>query len=126
VLADFTVIAKDSSRYNASPMIVIDSFGINQVDDTVYAQNLFVKFAGVTSDQTKLKIGVKESDSMIDFVTLKAYIFPYINLVWIGLIIMAVGLVMSLIQRARLPARTALLVLLFCRRRIVLYVLAGE
>ncbi|MEO6732731.1 MAG: cytochrome c biogenesis protein CcsA [Ferruginibacter sp.] len=112
VLADITITAKDSSKYNATPMILVDSFGINQVDDTVYAQNLFVKFAGVTADQTKLKIGVKESDKMIDFVTLKAYIFPYINLVWIGLITMAAGLVMSMIRRLDLSpaAGTAVLV----------------
>ncbi|MBC7887842.1 MAG: cytochrome c biogenesis protein CcsA [Ferruginibacter sp.] len=113
VMADITVTAKDSSRYNASPMILVDSFGINQVDDTVYAQNLFVKFAGVSTDQTKIKIGVKESDTMIDFVTLKAYVFPYINLVWIGLIIMAIGLVMSMIRRAGLSKAGGAAVLAF-------------
>ena len=102
VMADITVTAKDSSQYNATPMILIDSFGINQVDDTVYAQNLYIKFAGVTADQKKLRIGVKESDTMIDFVTLKAYVFPYINLVWLGLILMALGLVMSIIRRTNL------------------------
>lgn len=45
-------------------------------DDTVYAQNMFVRFAGV-SDSSKVKIGIRESDKMIDFVTVKAYIFPY-------------------------------------------------
>ncbi len=113
VLADITVTAQDSSRYNATPMILVDSFGINQIDDTVYAQNLFIKFAGVSSDQTKLKIGVKESDKMIDFVTLKAYIFPYINLVWIGLITMAIGLVMSMIKRAGLSKVTGGAVIIF-------------
>ncbi len=113
VLADLTVTARDSSKYNASPMIVVDSFGLNQIDDTIYAQNLFVKFAGITADQKKLRIGVKESDKMIDFVTLKAYIFPYINLVWIGLIIMAIGLVMSMIKRAGLSKSTGAIVLVF-------------
>ena len=79
----------------------------------MYAQNLFIKFAGVTSDQTKLKIGVKESDKMIDFVTLKAYIFPYINLVWIGLIIMAVGACDDLIQHARMSKAVGAGVLIF-------------
>ncbi|MEO7766073.1 MAG: cytochrome c-type biogenesis CcmF C-terminal domain-containing protein, partial [Ferruginibacter sp.] len=112
VLADFTVTAQDSSRYNASPMILVDSIGINQIDDTVYAQNLFVKFAGVSADQKKIKIGVKESDRMIDFVTLKAYIFPYINLVWMGLITMAIGLVMSMVRRAGLSKTTGAIVLI--------------
>jgi len=44
VLADITVTSKEGSRYNAAPMIVVDSFGLNQIDDTVYAQNIFLKF----------------------------------------------------------------------------------
>ena len=113
VIADFTITAQDSSKHRATPMILIDSLGIDQVDDTVYAQNLYVKFAGVTADQKKLRIGVKESDTMIDFVTLKAYIFPYINLVWIGLILMAVGLIMSMIRRLNLSKTNGTLVLAF-------------
>jgi cytochrome c-type biogenesis protein CcmF len=113
VSAEITITSKENNTYHAAPMIVIDSFGINQIDDTVYAQNLFVKFAGVSSDQTRMKIGVKESSTMIDFVTLKAYIFPYINLVWVGLIIMAIGLVMSMIQRAGLSKSTGAIVMLF-------------
>ncbi len=111
VVANITITGKDSMQYKASPMIMVDSIGINQIDDTVYAQNLFIKFAGITADQKKLKIGVKESDKMIDFVTLKAYIFPYINLVWIGLVTMAIGIVMSLIRRtntAKIPGAIAL------------------
>lgn len=113
VLAEIKVVGKDNSSYNATPMIVVDSFGLNQVDDTVYAQNLFVKFAGITQDQTKLKIGVKESESMIDFVTIKAYIFPYINLVWVGLIIMAVGLLMSMIRRSDITKKYGAAILIF-------------
>jgi cytochrome c-type biogenesis protein CcmF len=89
-------------QYVATPMITVDSFGIHQYDDTVYAQNLFVQFAGVSEDQQRIKVGIKESDKMIDFVTLKAYIFPYINLVWIGLILMAIGMVMSMTNRIKI------------------------
>ncbi|UEG48789.1 cytochrome c biogenesis protein CcsA [Ferruginibacter lapsinanis] len=104
LLADITVVNKDSSRYASTPMIMVDSLGISQIDDTVYAQNLFVKFAGVTENR-KIKIGIKESDKMIDFVTIKAYIFPYINLVWIGLILMAVGFIMSMLKRTNITGR---------------------
>ena len=102
VMAGLTLFSQDSMQYTASPMLMIDSVGVVQIDDTVYAQNLFVKFAGVSNDKTKIKIGVKESDSMIDFVTLKAYVFPYINLVWVGLIVMAAGFLISLNKRAKL------------------------
>jgi cytochrome c-type biogenesis protein CcmF len=112
VVANISISSKDGNTYKASPMIMVDSMGINQVDDTVYAQNLYIKFAGITSDQKKLKIAVKESDKMIDFVTLKAYIFPYINLVWIGLVVMAFGLIMSMVRRANLSSRTGAVVLI--------------
>ncbi|MEO6538434.1 MAG: cytochrome c biogenesis protein CcsA, partial [Ferruginibacter sp.] len=98
LLADVTVISKDSLRYKAMPLIQVDSLGITKIDDTVFAQNLYIRFAGVTENK-KIKIGIKESDKLIDFVTVKAYVFPFINLVWLGLIIMAIGLIMSMIKR---------------------------
>ncbi len=112
LMADIILISKDSLHYKAFPLIQIDEFGVNQVDDTVYAQNLFVKFAGVT-DNKKVKIGIKESDKLIEYVTLKAYVFPYINLVWLGLIIMALGIIMSAVKRAKLTVFYAALALFF-------------
>ena len=101
LMADLTFVSKDSLHYKAMPVIQIDEYGVNQIDDTVYAQNLYVKFAGVT-DGKKIKLGIKESDKLIEYVTLKAYVFPYINLVWLGLIIMALGIIMSAVKRAKL------------------------
>jgi cytochrome c-type biogenesis protein CcmF len=112
LMADITLVSKDSMHYKAAPLIQVDQFGVNQVDDTVYAQNMYVKFAGVT-DNKKIKIGIKESDKLIEYVTLKAYVFPYINLVWLGLIIMALGIIMSAVKRAKLSVLGAALALIF-------------
>ncbi len=111
LMADITLISKDSLHYKAMPLIQVDGIGVNQIDDTVYAQNMYVKFAGVT-DGRKVKIGIKESDKLIQYVTLKAYVFPYINLVWLGLIIMALGIIMSAVKRAKLSTFYAALALL--------------
>jgi cytochrome c-type biogenesis protein CcmF len=112
LMADITLVGKDSMRYKASPLIQIDEVGVTQVDDTVYAQNLFLQFAGVT-DTKKIKLGIKESDKIIDFVTLKAFQFPYINLVWLGLLVMALGIIMSMIKRAKLSTAVAASALIF-------------
>ena len=112
LMADITLVSKDSMHYKAYPLIQIDSVGVNFIDDTVYAQNLFLKFAGVT-DSKKIKLGIKESDKIIDFVTLKAYLFPYINLVWLGLVVMALGLMMSMIKRAKITPLVAAGILIF-------------
>ena len=112
LMADITLVSKDSMHYKAYPLIQIDSVGVNFIDDTVYAQNLFLKFAGVT-DSKKIKLGIKESEKIIDFVTLKAYLFPYINLVWLGLVVMALGLMMSMIKRAKITPLVAAGILIF-------------
>jgi cytochrome c-type biogenesis protein CcmF len=100
LVANLTVVSKDSVRYTAMPLIEVDSLGIIHRDDTLYAQNLYLRFAGV-SDKHNIKLGIKESDQLIDFVTVKTYIFPFVNLVWLGLIVMAIGLVMSMVKRGK-------------------------
>ena len=64
------------------------------------AQSLVLQFNKVL-DQDKgiLQIGVKESGSITDLITLKVYEFPMINILWLGVIVMVVGFVMSIIQR---------------------------
>jgi cytochrome c-type biogenesis protein CcmF len=98
LMADLTLISKDGQTFKASPLIRVDNLGIDHKDDTIYAQNLYVQFAGVTENQ-RIKLGVKESSTFIDFITVKTYEFPWIGLVWIGLIIMAIGITISMVHR---------------------------
>ncbi|MEO6490450.1 MAG: cytochrome c biogenesis protein CcsA [Ferruginibacter sp.] len=110
LMADIKVVSKDNAIYKAMPLLEVDQFGIVHIDDTLYSQNLFLRFVGV-GDNNKIKIGIKHSDKMIDFVTVKAYVFPFINLVWLGLIFMATGLVMSMIRRANFSRIPSVIVL---------------
>jgi cytochrome c-type biogenesis protein CcmF len=110
LMANMTVVSKDSIRYAAMPLIEVDSLGIINRDDTLYAQNLFLRFAGV-AEKHHIKIGIKESEKLIDFVTVKTYVFPYINLVWLGLIVMALGLTMSMVQRGKFSKSQAAITL---------------
>lgn len=57
-----------------------------------------MRFAGV-AEHSHVKIGYKESEKLIDFISVKTYIFPYINLVWLGLVIMGIGLALSMLKR---------------------------
>ncbi len=98
LMANITITAKDSMHYQAKPMVIVDKLGVINVDDTIYPQNLYVRFTGV-ADTSRIKIGIKESDKFIEYITVKAYVFPLINLVWLGLVIMAIGLLLSMLQR---------------------------
>ena len=98
--ADITVYGKDSSIHKAYPALMVANQQVNFIDDTLLRQNLYFNLGGLTNDK-KFKIGVKEADTLTDFITLKAYVFPYINLVWAGLLIMAGGFVVSISRRVK-------------------------
>ena len=36
-----------------------------------------------------------------DFIVMEAYVFPFINILWLGCLIMAVGIIISIIERIR-------------------------
>ncbi|MEO6682135.1 MAG: cytochrome c biogenesis protein CcsA [Ginsengibacter sp.] len=100
LMADITVYSNDSTSYKAYPALTISNQEINFLDDTVVTQNIHLNLGGVTTDK-KFKIGIKESNKLTDFITVKSYIFPNINLVWAGLIIMACGFAVSMVRRAK-------------------------
>ena len=47
----------------------------------------------------QVDLAFKESDALLKYVTLKAYKFPYINVLWAGTIIMVLGFFVSMWHR---------------------------
>ncbi len=126
LMADITVIARDGARFKAMPVVEVKGMDATKYDDTLYAQNLFVRFEGV-GEGNKIRLGVKESDRLIDFVTVKSYIFPYINIVWLGLIVMALGLVLSMIRRATFSTvQSAVILILAAAGLFYMFLLANS
>lgn len=97
--ADITVHARDSSLYKARPALMVKNGHTEILPDTVMAQSLVLQFTGASAKG--IKLGVKESSAIQDFVTIKAYEFPYINLLWLGTLVMVTGLGMSVVRRVR-------------------------
>lgn len=91
--ASITVYAKDSSRYSAEPLLILRGNNIMPVADTVISQSLVLAFSGAEADG--IKLGVKESNSVLQYVTLKAYQFPMINVLWFGILLMTFGFLLA-------------------------------
>lgn len=94
------VVSKEGLMYQANPSIVLEGMDMTAIPDTVKAQNLILNFNRVI-DQEKgiLEIGVKESQNLTNLITLKVYEFPYINILWLGIIIMTIGFLLSMYKR---------------------------
>jgi cytochrome c-type biogenesis protein CcmF len=96
------VHSKEGLVYQASPKVKINGQSIQMVPDTVRAQNLILNFNGVADNEKNiLVIGVKESSSLTNLITLKVYEFPFINILWLGVIVMTIGFGMSTYARVK-------------------------
>jgi len=100
LMARVTVFTRDSMRYTAYPVLYVKDNIPRYLNDTVFAQNLAVRFNKIV-DAKKIELGIKESSEMVPFVALKVLEFPQINILWIGTIIMIIGFVMSILWRRR-------------------------
>jgi cytochrome c-type biogenesis protein CcmF len=102
VALNISVISKEGNRFSAQPILKVTNGRVLNIPDTIMAQSLILQFNQV-KDQEKglLELGVKESNSVLDFVTLKAYEFPFINVLWLGIVVMLIGFIMSIVQRVK-------------------------
>jgi cytochrome c-type biogenesis protein CcmF len=96
-VATLKIFSKTGSVYTGKPILVTKGGERFPQTDTLAAESLVVQLQKV--DGQKIELGIKESSSIMQYVTLKAYKFPFINLVWLGTIIMVAGMIVSLFHR---------------------------
>jgi cytochrome c-type biogenesis protein CcmF len=99
-VATIKVYSKNNSTYTIEPLLVNKGGMLMPFADTVTAENLVIQLQKVQTN--KVELGIKESEALLQYVTLKAYKFPFINTLWLGIIIMFVGVLMSMVRRIRL------------------------
>ena len=86
--------------YSVEPKIAALKGNIISVPDTVSTGNIVVQLK--TVKEKEAIIGIKELTAVPDFLTLKVYKFPFINLVWLGTLVMALGFIISMVRRIQL------------------------
>ena len=96
-VASLKVHAKTGSEYTIETLLVNKGGNILVSPDTVTAENLIVQLQRVSGNTAEL--GIKESDTIMQYLTLKAYKFPFINLVWLGTLIMVTGFFIAMFRR---------------------------
>ncbi len=101
---EFSLLVYDMNNdaREINPVYVIrDRSYISYVEDTVAAMGLFARANLLIQhnegkDTVLTEILVKQTDPKDDFIVLKALVFPYINVLWIGVIVMVFGFFISL------------------------------
>jgi cytochrome c-type biogenesis protein CcmF len=96
-MATIRVFSRSGTIYIAEPILISSKGQTLSLPDSLTTENLIFQLNKVESEN--IEIGVKETDPVIEYVTLKAYKFPFINLLWMGTVIMVAGLIISTINR---------------------------
>jgi cytochrome c-type biogenesis protein CcmF len=96
-VASIKVTSKTSTSYTTHALLMNKDGGSFAYPDTVMSESLVLQLQKVNGKQ--LQLGVKESNAILKYVTLKAYKFPFINLVWLGTILMVIGFFISALHR---------------------------
>lgn len=99
--ARLKVHSKTGSIYSIAPKLAFAKGDVLALPDTVIAESLILQLQKVNTDNS-IVLGVKESNVVNQYITLKAYKFPYIRLLWFGVIITAIGIIISMVRRIQL------------------------
>ena len=98
--ATIKVFSKNNTSYTSKPFLIDKGGSLYPIQDTVTSENLIFQLNKATGNTAELE--VKESNSIMQYITLKAYKFPFINLLWAGVIIMVAGISISIVRRVQL------------------------
>lgn len=99
--AHFKIYSKTSSIYSVTSRLAFAKGEYLSVPDTITAESLVIRLQKAEPGQP-IEIGIRESNSVLDYVTLKAYKFPFIRLLWLGILITATGIIISMVRRISL------------------------
>ena len=94
-----TDLHNPSQTVEVAPVYYIRNSQENFIETTIEEQQLSIRFLKIYPDKNAIKLGLLESTAPQDFIIMKAVVFPYINVLWIGCVVLFIGFMMSLRQR---------------------------
>ena len=91
-----------TKKYTSTPVFVIHNNTIQPISSKVEPLGLQFSFWKIDPQSGKIEISLQEKkENTRDFIVMQAMIFPYINVLWIGCIIMIIGTILAILERLR-------------------------
>jgi len=103
VMAWLRVISPGDSVRSATPLFILkeSSYIASKAFESA-SQGVRFDFTEIRPEEGKVTIRVAEKqENMKDFIVMQAIIFPWINILWVGIIVMALGILLAVVQRFR-------------------------
>jgi cytochrome c-type biogenesis protein CcmF len=93
--AKLTAYNIDGKMGTSSPVYIIRGNEATSLDDTLRDLGLNIRINKIIPDQQATEIGVRQRAAQDDYIILKAIVFPFIRVLWLGVIIMVIGFFLS-------------------------------
>lgn len=97
----------NGKTYKAYPKYIVKRNMVTPDESEIKALGLKFIFWKINPEQGSIEVQMSEKVSNTkDFVVLEAYIFPFINVLWVGCLVMVFGTILAIRERIRQRHRT--------------------
>lgn len=97
--AKLSVHTLEDHAKELQPLFVLRGNEIESVPDTAQELGLYTRFTNILPEQNAAVIETKQLDPKDEYIVLKAIVFPYINVLWLGIVTMVLGFLLSMLNR---------------------------
>jgi len=89
-------------KHAAKPVFVIQNNTVQPIASTIDELGLQFTFWKINPKDGSIEISLQEKkENVRDFIVMQAIIFPYINILWMGCFIMAIGTLLAIFERIK-------------------------
>jgi len=99
IIAKFRILSMKYGEMKTQMKYVIKGGQLSREDGIIEPLNIKLSFQGVSDNSDSIMLGIYEKKS--DYIVLKAIVFPWMNVLWSGFIIMLSGLSIAIIKRLK-------------------------
>lgn len=97
IVARFKIMNMTNGLMNSEIKYEIVNGELKQTDGILEPLNLKLRFEGVASESKAIHVGIYEKQQ--DYIVMKAIVFPFIGVLWFGIVILFSGLTYSIMRR---------------------------
>ena len=106
--ANLSVFDINNKQYQVKPLYLIKNGQIETIEGIVNELGLKFMFWKINPETGKIEISLSEKKSNAsDFIVMEAIIFPYINILWMGCVVMIIGTLIAIRERLKLKQNNA-------------------
>ncbi|MEY4876582.1 MAG: hypothetical protein RL708_1731 [Bacteroidota bacterium] len=91
-----------NNSFNTESVYLIRNSMAVPIEDKVNELGIRIFVNQIIPTENSIELGIAETEPVVDYITLKALEFPYINLLWIGTIVVILGFLISIFKRIKL------------------------